>query len=342
MIIDTEFNSAAQVPARICVDAAVLAEERGFGCVWKGESNSRDPIVLLSAMAARTSTLDVGSAIYHVFGRTPVTLGIQAATLNEMAEGRLILGLGVANPTIAGWHGDNFDKPLKRLREYTEVLRAAYSGHRADYEGEFYSTAGFKLAFDPPSHPLRIWIGALGPQMCRLAGKISDGIIINMANPPMIESMVSLFHEGAASAGRSPQDLTVVSKVRVSINEDIEQARRALKKVLTFYCLAGGYSDMLCRMGWEPVVSTVREVFEAEGFHEARKQIPTEMIDDVPMFAGTNVDGLKEKLETYEKAGSTRCVAAYVPSSEELWPEIRRYLQMADFAAEMAAPAAAR
>jgi Coenzyme F420-dependent N5,N10-methylene tetrahydromethanopterin reductase and related flavin-dependent oxidoreductases len=115
VIIDTEFNSAAQVPTRICVDAAQLAEERGFGCVWKGESNSRDPMVLLAAYAAMTSRIEIGTAIYHMYGRSPVTLGIQAATLNEYADGRLILGLGVANPTIAAWHGDVYDKPLRRI-----------------------------------------------------------------------------------------------------------------------------------------------------------------------------------------------------------------------------------
>src|SRR5262249_43917900 len=115
MIIDTEFNSAAQVPSRICVAAAGIAERRGFGCVGKGESNSRDPMVLLSAMAATTTTIDLGTAIYHLYGRSPVTLGIQAATFNEYSNGRLILGLGVANPVIADWHGGSFDRPIARL-----------------------------------------------------------------------------------------------------------------------------------------------------------------------------------------------------------------------------------
>ncbi len=339
MIIDTEFNSAAQVPSRICVDAAVLAEERGFGCVWKGESNSRDPMVFMSAMAARTSTLDVGSAIYHVFGRTPVSLAIQAATLNEFAQGRMILGLGVANPIIAAWHGESFERPLGRLREYLEVFHAAYSGERVDYKGDFYSVDGFRLAFEPPGYPLRVWIAGLGPQMCRLAGKLSDGLIVNMANPPMIEGMVHTFHEGAQEAGKNPADLTVVSKVRVSLNEDVEKAKWALKKVLTFYCLAGGYSDMLRKMGWDSVVDTVRATYDSDGFHTARKQVPDEMIDDVPMYAGADLDGLPEKLAGYEAAGSQRCVAAYVPSGEDLWGEIQRYLKMADFAREMAGTA---
>lgn len=337
MIIDTEFNSAAQVPARICVDASELAEERGFGAVWKGESNSRDPIVLLSAMAARTSTLEVGSAIYHMYGRSPVTLAIQAATLNEFAQGRLILGLGVANPVIAGWHGETFDRPLRRFREYIEVLRAAYTGDRVDYHGDFYDVDGFKMAFKPTEHPLRIWVAALGPQMCRLAGRLSDGILINMANPSMIEQIVADFRAGAEEAGRDPDELTVLAKVRVSLNDDAAEARWVLKKVLTFYSLAGGYSDMLRKMGWTDVVDEVRSEYDQSGFHAARKLIPDEMVDAVPMYAGSDLDGLPDKLAEYRKAGATRMVAAYVPSTEDLWPEIQRYLNMADFVRELAA-----
>ena len=334
MIIDTEFNSAAQIPAPICLDGAVLAERQGFGCVWKGESNSRDPMVLLSAMAARTERVNLGTAIYHVYGRSPVTLGIQAATLNEISGGRLILGLGVGNPVIAAWHGDTFDRPLRRMREYVEIVRAVYSGGKVpDYEGDFYSTtSAFKLAFQPPAAPLRLWIAGLGPQMARLAGRLSDGVITNISDPPIIERIADHAREGAREAGRDPAALDVVSKVRVSLHEDVNQARWALKKVLTFYSLQKGYSDVLCQMGWEPVVRTVQETHRSEGFAKARLQIPDEMLDAVPMYAGTDLTELPKKLEGYEKAGSTRCVVAYVPAGDDLWGEIRHFLELAEFA----------
>src|SRR5579872_178863 len=104
MQFDVEFDSGAFYPAAGALELAEIAEDRGFGAVWKGESNSTDPIVLLSAMAARTKRIQLGTAIYHIFGRSPVTMGIQAATFNDVSDGRLILGLGVANKNIAGWH----------------------------------------------------------------------------------------------------------------------------------------------------------------------------------------------------------------------------------------------
>ena len=330
MILDTEFNSAAQVPARQCLEGAMLAERRGFGCVWKGESNSRDPIVLLSAMAARTTRLELGTAIYHMFGRSPVSLGIQAATFNDLSQGRMILGLGIANPTIAGWHGYEFDRPVRQLREYIDVIRRVYSGDRTEYSGDFYRVSGFKLAFEPPPYRLRVWLAALGPQMTRLAGRVSDGIVINLASPPMIREIVARFRDAALAAARDPDQLQVVSKVRVSIHPDIDQARRALKKVLTFYSLAYGYQTLLGQMGWGSVVESVQRVHRESGFQSAREQIPDEMLESVPTVAATSIDGVKARLAEYEAAGSTRCVVAYVVSGEDTWGEIRTFLDQMD------------
>jgi alkanesulfonate monooxygenase SsuD/methylene tetrahydromethanopterin reductase-like flavin-dependent oxidoreductase (luciferase family) len=332
VIYDTEFNSAAQVPAKICVDAAGLAEKRGFGAVWKGESNSRDPLVLLTAYAARTSRLGLGTAIYHVYGRSPVTLGIQAATLNEYADGRLLLGLGVANETIAAWHGDTYERPLRRIREYVDIVRATYSGERVEYEGDFYSsTRGFKLAFEPPSHPLRVMLAALSPQSARLAGKISDGVIINMANPARVREIVGWCNEGAESVGRDPAGFEVTAKLRVAIHEDAAHARRTLNKVLTFYALQNGYGQMLREMGFAEEVDRIRDVYAREGFHAARDQVSDDLFAGVPMFAGSSLDGLPERLEAYREAGVTRMIVACVPTADDLWSEIRHFLDAADF-----------
>src|SRR3954454_13749385 len=141
MHYDVEFDSGAFYPAAATVELAQLAEDRGFSAVWKGESNSTDPLVLLSAMAARTKTVGLGNAIYHIYGRSPVTLGIQAAPLNDLSEGRVLLGLGVANQPIASWHDGTFDKPIRRIREYADIVRQVATGERTEYKGEIYETS---------------------------------------------------------------------------------------------------------------------------------------------------------------------------------------------------------
>src|SRR5215472_7665632 len=173
MIYDIELNSAAHYPVSGIVELSPLIEQAGFGAFWKGESNSTD-------------TLNIGTAIYHIYGRSAVTLGIQSATLQDLSGGRLLLGLGVANKTIASWHGGTFDRPLRRAREYIEILRKTAAGERVEYQGKVYSTMQpglptFQLSWKP-SHPsFPIYLAGLGPQMTRLVGQISDGVFINMA-----------------------------------------------------------------------------------------------------------------------------------------------------------------
>src|SRR4026207_2053523 len=104
MKIDIEFNSGAQPPM-----GAIPAVGRpdGFGGGWGGEANNKDPTVMLSAIAAVTTRLKIGSAIYHILGRTPATLALQAVGLDELSNGRFLLGIGSSNPTIAKWHGQS-------------------------------------------------------------------------------------------------------------------------------------------------------------------------------------------------------------------------------------------
>src|ERR1051325_6045496 len=149
MIYDVEINSAAHYPAAGVIGLIELAEQVGFGAVWKGESNSTDPLVMLSGVASRTKKIKLGTAIYHIYGRSPVTLGIQAATLQDLSDGRLLLGLGVANKSIAGWHGGVFDRPLKRAREYIDITRKVAAGERVEYDGEIYQTGKrFQLSWE--------------------------------------------------------------------------------------------------------------------------------------------------------------------------------------------------
>src|SRR4029078_12180935 len=113
MIFDVEINSAAHYPAAGWMGLIELAEQVGFGAFWKGESNSTDPLVMLSGVASRTKRIKLGTANNNIYGRSPVTLGVQAATLQDLSDGRLLLGLGVANKSIASWHGGTFDRPLR-------------------------------------------------------------------------------------------------------------------------------------------------------------------------------------------------------------------------------------
>ncbi|HEX6768249.1 MAG TPA: LLM class flavin-dependent oxidoreductase, partial [Candidatus Binatia bacterium] len=164
MKIDIEFNSGAQLPMDAIPELARQAEAHGFDCAWGGEANNKDPTVMLSAIAAVTRELKVGSAIYHILGRTPATLALQAMGLDELTGGRFLLGIGSSNPTIAKWHGQTFDHPLGRVREYIDIVRAAMRGEKLAFDGKYFTAQNFKMAFKPSGRTIPIYLAAFGSQ----------------------------------------------------------------------------------------------------------------------------------------------------------------------------------
>lgn len=327
MIYDIEINSAAHYPATGVVELAEMAERVGFGAFWKGESNSTDPLVLLSGIAARTKTIKLGTAIYHIYGRSPVALGIQGATLQDLSEGRLLLGLGVANKSIAAWHGGVFDRPLRRAREYIEIVRGVAAGKRVEYEGEIYRTGKrFQLSWKP-SHPaFPVYLAGLGPQMTKLVGKIADGVFINMATPAKVKEIADRVRAGAREAGRDPSKIEIIAKSRVSLNPDRTVARSRLRQVLTFYNLADHYSDMLKGLGFGPEVNAIQDAFQKGGFKAAMAALTDDYMDKLPVVPGTSIEEIKERLTPFSEAGVTRLVIPYVPVTTPVVEDARKFI----------------
>lgn len=327
MQYDIELNSAAHYPVRGIVELSPLIEQAGFGAFWKGESNSTDPLVLLSAIAARTSTLKLGTAIYHIYGRSAVTLGMQAATLQDLSGGRLLLGLGVANKTIASWHNGVFNRPLRRAREFIDIVKMTAAGERVEYEGEIYNTGKrFQLSWKPDHPQFPIYLAALGPQMTRLTGKIADGVFINMGTPETIKEIAGRVREGAIEAGRDPNMIEIIAKVRCSLHPDRTVARDTLRQGLAFYNIADHYKDMLIGAGFEPEVTRIQDAFKTGGFKAAVQHLTDDYMDKLPAIPGTSVKEIKERLEPFREAGVTRLVIPYVPASEAVIEDARRFL----------------
>jgi alkanesulfonate monooxygenase SsuD/methylene tetrahydromethanopterin reductase-like flavin-dependent oxidoreductase (luciferase family) len=321
VIIDYEFNTMGQLPSAGVIEAAIIAEERGIGGAWAGDSNVRDPTILLTGIAARTTKFTVGTSVLSIFARSPVATGCLAATLDDMSNGRFILGLGISNKLLASWYGSEWDAPIGRMKEYIEIVRKVFRKEKLEYHGKrYYSTGNFKLAFEPPNRDLRIYMAALGPQMSKLAGSISEGVLINQADPEQVGVIGDLAKQGASEAGKDPFLLDVVFQLRCAVNKDIQLARTFLKKVLAYYGLADHYKDMYARMGFGREAEALREAYLNKGFSEAVKSIPDAMLDRLPAVAATSFKEAKEKIELrlkdYEKYGATRVHLALVPTTE--------------------------
>lgn len=330
MQIDIEFNSGAQLPMDAIPELARMAEAHGFGCAWGGEANNKDPTVMLASIAAVTTRLKIGSAVYHILGRTPATLALQAVGLDELSQGRFLLGVGVSNPTIAKWHGVSYDRPLGRISEYLEIVRLAMRGEKLKFDGNFFSAHGFKLAFKPSGRTIPIYLAAFGPKMSRMAGRVADGVLINMANPAEIRRIAGEVRGGAKEVGKDPGAVDIICKVRCSVAENDTQAREALSRLLTYYALADYYRDLLGRMGFATEVEAMRSAWQASGFHAARALITDRLFNGVPLIAATSVEEVREKIKPYQGAGVTRVILPYVPASNDVVGEMRRFISAWD------------
>jgi alkanesulfonate monooxygenase SsuD/methylene tetrahydromethanopterin reductase-like flavin-dependent oxidoreductase (luciferase family) len=326
MQIDIEFNSGAQLPMDAIPELARLAETHGFGCAWGGEANNKDPTVMLSAIAAVTSRMKIGSAVYHILGRTPATLALQAVGLDELSRGRFLLGIGSSNPTIARWHGVASDHPLARVQEYLDVVRRAMRGEKLNFTGKYFAAQAFKMAFKPSPNPIPIYLAAFGPNMSRLAGRITDGVLINMANPAEISRIADEARKGAEESKKNPAELEIICKVRCSVAPTYEAAREALSHALTYYALADYYRDLLTRMGFGQEVEAMRAAWKSGGFHAARKLVTDRLFEGLPLVAATSAAEVLEQTKAYREAGATRVILPYVAASDDVAGEMKHFI----------------
>lgn len=326
MKIDIEFNSGAQLPMDAIPELARLAEAHGFDCAWGGEANNKDPTVMLSAIAAVTTRLKIGSAIYHILGRSPATLALQAVGLDELSGGRFLLGIGSSNPTIAKWHGQTLDQPLGRVREYIEIVAAAMRGEKLNFTGKFFTAQNFKMAFKPSGQTIPIYLAAFGPKMTRLAGRIADGVLINMANPAEVRRISEEVKRGAEEAGKDSSSVVVICKIRCSIAASSDAARDALSHALTYYALADYYRDLLARMGFASEVEAMRAAWKTDGFHAARKLVSDRMFAGLPLIAATSAQEVVDQIKPYINAGATRIILPYVAASDDVVGEMKSFI----------------
>jgi alkanesulfonate monooxygenase SsuD/methylene tetrahydromethanopterin reductase-like flavin-dependent oxidoreductase (luciferase family) len=157
-------------------ESAVLAEELGYSCLSMGESWGEDAFTSLAQLAAVTSRIRIGTSIVPVFARSPANVAMTALNMDRMSEGRFFLGLGTSGQlVIQDLHGEKFQKPLTRMREYIDIVRKAARGEPLDHDGEFFHTRRFRLRVPPHRPDLPVYIAALSPPSLRLTGELADG-----------------------------------------------------------------------------------------------------------------------------------------------------------------------
>jgi F420-dependent oxidoreductase-like protein len=299
---------------------AAEAERLGVHSVWTAEAWGFDAVTPLAFVAARTSRIGLGTGIMQVGARTPAMIAMTAATMRSLTGGRFILGLGASGPQVVeGWHGVPFDRPVRRIREVIEIVRAVLRGERLEYQGQVYrlplpDSRGRALRSSAPPGPVPIYVASLAPRSLELTGELCDGWVGGSFVPESAEAFLGPLRAGAERAGRGLGDLDLQVPVAVEFGEDVEAiaSRHARGYAFTFGAMGSAtqnfYLDAFARQGFGEAAREVQRLWREGRREEAADRVPLELA------LRTNLLGpeaaVRERLRAYRAAGVTTLRAA--------------------------------
>jgi F420-dependent oxidoreductase-like protein len=280
-----------------------------------------DALTPLAYLAARTSTIKLGTAIAQLGARTPAMLAMSAMSVQALSGGRLRLGIGTSGPQVMeGWHGVAFTKPIERTRDTVEIIRTITAGERLEHHGSTYTLplpGGEGRSLRTQAEPIHVpvYVASLGPRNLMLTGEIADGWIGNSFLPESAHVFVEPIRRGAEAAGRSFSDLDLTVAVGVEFTDDVEPAglRHARGYAFTFGAMGSEthnfYNDAFARQGFGNDVREVQRLWLAGERKKAAERVPIEI------GLGTNLigppDRVKERLRLYRDAGITTLRASF-------------------------------
>jgi F420-dependent oxidoreductase-like protein len=292
------------------------AEDAGYDSVWAAEAYGSDAATVLAWLAAQTSRIKLGSAIFQMPARSPAMTAMTAATIDQLSGGRMLLGIGSSGPQVAeGWHGQRFAKQLLRTREYVEIVRKALTRDRLVYDGDYYQLPlpdgpgkAIKLTIAPVQERIPVYIASIGPKNVQLTGEIADGWLPIFFSPEYVGDARQLLAEGAAQAGRELDDsFDIAPTVNVCIDDDIDRARDVMRPFIALYVGGMGsrernfYNALVQRYGFADAAKEIQDLYLDGKRDEAAAAVPAELIDMITMVGPS--DRVRERLAVYRDAG---------------------------------------
>jgi F420-dependent oxidoreductase-like protein len=317
------------------LELATEAERLGYDSAWAAEAYGSDAATVLAWLAAQTSSIRLGSAVFQIPARSPAMTAMTAATLDQLSGGRFRLGLGLSGPQVAeGWHGQRYARPLARTRDYLTVVRLALERRRVAYQGETLELPlpdgpgkALRLTIGPVQERLPIYLGAMGPRNLALAGELADGWLGFLYAPEHAGGFRAHLERGAAAAGRTLDGFDVAPSVQVHVGDDLEAARDVMRPFLALYVGGMGsrernfYNDQARRYGFEREAKLVQDLYLDGRKQEAAAALPAELIDLVTLCGPAG--RVRERLAAMRESGVGTLLAA--PSA---WTHQERLAQL--------------
>ncbi len=293
------------------IELVRYAEEQGFDAVWQADSRLvRDAVVPMAAFAATTDRIKVGSGVIDIWTRNPARLASTFSTLDDLAPGRVICGLGAWWDPLAAKVGISRERPLTVMREVVTVIRALLANETVTFDGYFAHLDGVELDYvyqERRPKDVPIYIGATGMQMMELTGEIADGAVLNyLVSPSYNRDAMAALERGAAKAGRSIDQIDRPQLVVCSVDRDRGAALDSARLLVTQYLgqqphimkASGVPQDLLDEIGKVLTWPATHDEVEA-----ASRLVPDEIVQMIT--ASGEPDEVREKVAEYVTNGCT-------------------------------------
>jgi F420-dependent oxidoreductase-like protein len=317
------------------------AERLGYTSVWSAEAYGSDAVTPAAWIAARTERIHVGTAVMQIPARSPAMTAMTAMTLDALSSGRFRLGLGVSGPQVVeGWHGQAFGKPLRKTREYVEIVRAILRREKPlEFRGEYYQIPYAGADATGLGKPLRsilhgraglpIYLAAVGPRNVALAAEIADGWIPVFFSATRMTMFRAWLDEGFRAAGRgaaAARDFGVMPMVPVVVADDVDACRAAVKPRIALYVGGMGargrnfYTDIARRYGYEEAATRIQDLYLSGRKDEAAAAVPDALVDEVALCGPR--ERIRERLTAWTGSGATTIMVAGDPTAVRTMAEL--------------------
>ncbi len=295
------------------VDYIQQAEKLGVTYAWSAEAWGHDAVTTLGYLGALTDKIILGTGIMQISARTPSMTAMTALSLDNLTNGRFILGLGVSGPQVVeGLQGVSYKAPLGRLKETVEIIRMGFRGEKLRYEGKHFvlplpNGEGKAIRLDHQPKDIPIYLATLGPKSLEYTGAAADGWLGTSFSPDHAEAHMDHLRKGAADAGRSLADINLHASCNVSVGENVQELIDAYKPGVAFSMGAMGsektnfYNDAFKRAGYTDDALAIQRLWLDGKRQEAADRVPDAMVTE--FGAVGTPDMVRKRFETYRDAG---------------------------------------
>ena len=273
--------------------------------VWIPETWGMENFSMLSLACVENKFSKIGSSIINIYSRSPSLIAMGAATVDTISNKRLVLGLGTSTkPLIEDFHGDKFEKPVKRMKEYVEIIRLILTGKTINYSGEIFSLKDFSLLIKPPRNIIPIYLAAVNQKMVELAWEIADGVIFYLRPKNEIKSTITSM--------KNQKKIDTTLQIITCIHDDSEKAIFRAKKTIAFYVSVGKiYREFLAQNGFKNETKNIFEEYKKTGLTNSHEFVPESMVNEL-CISGTPNE-CKKQLKQFRETGINLPIIQFNP-----------------------------